>query len=387
MAACTAAIPPSPSAPATSAAPAPSATVEGSRSRSSEPPAPDPDDLAAQVQIGSIDPALTHPVLEFRSDGESIVFSSRRAPDAGPDGAPDLWRIVLPGAEPELLWRNPERNHAIVSMAVDLGAYAFVEMPLTGERAWTLWVLPRDADEAIRLDRHPGDGEVPSLVPSVALYEDTVVWTAFDRGSDGPVSQLRVARAPDWAPRTIRELPADEAEIWLPSLRGSTLAYMEVHYRSDRTADERRVFLSSTAPGAQPRRLDASGRATMPVVVEDAVLWKESDPGFSMFNWGRMYRYDLATETVRRLRVAPQQYVNYPSAGHRFVAWWGADSFQLGVYDLVRDEARLLLRSPIASQESKLRPHIAGDLLVWMHAEGGVRSELRYAFLPGVQDP
>jgi hypothetical protein len=204
------------------------------------------------------------------------------------------------------------------------------------------------------------------------------------------VSQLRIAHAPDWEPRTIRGLPAADAELWLPSLLGSTLAYVEVHYRDDRTWDERFVFVTDTTTDAEPRRLDASGRATMPVVVDGAVLWKEADPGFAMFNWGRMFRHDLATGITRRLRLAPQQFVNYPSAGNRYAAWWGADSFQLGVYDLVLDEPQLLFRRPIASHESALRPHVAGDLLVWMHVDAeadGERGELRYAYLPGVRDP
>ena len=394
VAACTAATPP-PSGPSASPEPTP-----GSSPGASATSAPGPTssaivpeiggDLRDEIEVVSIDPDLTHPILEFRSDGQAIVFSSGREPDTGPDGAPDLWRIVPPGAEPELLWRNPERNHSIVGIAADLGSYAFVEMPLTGERAWNLWLLPRGAESAILLDTHPGNEAVPSAVPSIAVHESTVVWTAFDRGPDGPVSQLRIAQGPDWEQRVIHELPAAEAEIWLPSLLGSTLAYMEVHYRDGRSTDERHVFLTGIEPGAERRRLDGSGLATMPVVVDGAVLWKEADPGFSMFNWGRMYRYDLATETVRRLRTSPQQFVNYPSAGSRFAAWWGSDSFQLGVYDLLLYEPRLVARHPIASQQSELEPHVAGDLLVWRHADlldPDDPGELRYAFLPPLREP
>ena len=60
------------------------------------------------------------------------------------------------------------------------------------------------------------------------------------------------------------------------------------------------------------------------------------------------------------------------------------------VYDLVLDEPQLLFRRPAASHESALRPHIAGDLLVWMHVDieaDGEHGALRYAFLPGVRDP
>jgi hypothetical protein len=301
-----------------------------------------------------------------------------------------LWRIVPPRPEPELLWRNPERNHSIVKIAGDLGMVAFVEMPVSGERAWNLWLLPRGTRDAILLDQHPGDENVPSLVPSLAVHENTVAWTAFDRGPDGAVSRLRLAQAPGWRARTLHELPAAEAEVWLPSLRGSTLVYVEVHYSADRSTDERHVYLTSTDPDTDRVRLDTTGRATMPILVEDAVLWKEADPGFSMFNWGRMFRYDLATGTVDRLSTVPQGYVNYPSAGGRFVAWWGADSFRLNLYDLARDEPRLVAVNSTVSQESELRPHLAGDLLVWRHVHAFDEDdpgELRYAFLPPVREP
>lgn len=352
-------------------------------------PAPEGEDLEGQIEIGSIDPSWTHPIEAFASDGQAVVYSSARAPDSGPEGTPDLWRIEVPGGEPELLWRNPERNHSIVVIAGDLGAYAFVDMPLTGERGWKLWLLPRHATEAIQLDMHPGDEEVSSYVPSMAIYEDTVVWTAFDRGAAGPVSQLLVAQAPDWEPRTIREVPAADAELWFPSLLGSKLAYTEVNYLDDGSA-EWHVYLTETAPGAERQRLDRSGRATNPVVVEDGVLWKEPEEGFAMMNWGKMLHYDPVDGTIRRLSTRPQQWVNYPSAGYRYATWWGADSFQLGVYDLVLDEPRLLARHGSASETNELRPHLAGDLLVWIHLvidDGEEHSELRYTYLPGPRDP
>lgn len=394
VAACAAAPPPPASRGATREATGASvpglAPSEAPPSGTEVPGTPAGQDLATQVEIVSVDRALTHPIEAFASDGESVVFSSGRAADSGAESAPDLWRIPLPGGELELLWRNPERAHSIVVIAGDLGSYAFAEMPLTGERAWNLWLLPRGATEAIRLDRHPGDDDVPSPVPSVAIHGDTAIWTAFDRGASGAVSQLRLARAPEWEPSTLREIPAAEGELWLPSLRGSTLAYVELRYFDHGASDERHVYLTDTAPGSERRRLDRSGRATMPIVIEDGVLWKEAEEGFSMFNWGKMYRYDPGDESVRLMSTLPQQWVNYPSAGYRFAAWWGADSFQLGLYDLVLDEPRLLARHSIASQINDLRPHLAGDLLVWLHVtlQGGEeQSELRYTFLPGPRDP
>ena len=345
-----------------------------------------PSDLGADLDIGTFERDLSGTTLEFISDGEAIVYSSSRAADAGPRGSPDLWRYEPGADEPVLLWRNPQRDNAIVKMAGEYGTVAFVDIPLTGERAWNLWLIPEPGAEAVLLDSHPGDEDVSSLVPSIAIYRPIVAWTAFDRGPAGPVSQLIVAEGPDWTPRVVQERRAAEAELWLPSLYGADMVYTEVRYSEDRSRDERFVHLLDLSnPGAEPRRLDASGRATMPLILDDVVLWKEAEPGFNMFNWGEMYRFDLATGEVRRISTWPQDAVNYPSIGERFAAWWGADSFSFGVYDVERDEPRLIERFPADSQDNVLRPHVAGSLLVWLFVDGaaaGGPSELRYAFLP-----
>ncbi len=66
------------------------------------------------------------------------------------------------------------------------------------------------------------------------------------------------------------------------------------------------------------------------------------------------------------------------------MAWWGADSALLGVYDLDLGRARAIELHPDDPSRSILRPHVAGDLLVWLDVDGRRldRSELRYAFLP-----
>jgi hypothetical protein len=267
-----------------------------------------------------------------------------------------------------------------------VGTIAWVETPVTGERAWNLWLLSRAGGEAVLLDSHPGDASVSSLVPSFSIYENTIVWSAFDLGPDGPVSQLKVASSPTWEPSVFAERDAEKAELWLPSLYGGQLAYTEVRYAPDRSTDERHVYVVRLGSGEEPRRLDSSGRATMPLSVEDAVIWKETDPGFNMFNWGRMVRHDLVTGDQSELTILPQEYVNYPTAGSRYLAWWGADAFSFGVYDLRDDKPATIIRYPTASQENVLRPYASGDLLVWLHvdtnAPGGTTSELRFAVLP-----
>jgi hypothetical protein len=341
--------------------------------------------LADELEISSLDTDDANGILEFASDGASVIYSAG-ATDAAPDAAPDLWRVVPgPTVVPELVWRNDERDHSIVKLAGDLGTIGFVEMPIDGERAWNLWLVPRDGAEAILLDSHSGDEEVSSLVPSFSIYERRIVWTAFDRGASGPVSQLLMAEEPDWRPQVLLERPARDAELWLPSLYGLQVAFTEVTYADDRSSDTRTVHLMHLGDPGGAWRLDTSGLATMPLLVSGAVLWKEADLGFNMFNWGRMYRYDMATGQVRQMNTWPQEYVNYPSAGDRFVAWWGARSDAFGIFDLKGGSARLIASNPPASDVHILRPHVAGDLLAWLEVTGSgadATAVLRYAELP-----
>jgi hypothetical protein len=348
--------------------------------------------LADEIQVGRLDAELTDTILEFASDGSSILFSAGLAEDAAPNAAPDLWSVRAgSGEQPQLRWRNPARDHSIVKLAGDLGMVAFVDIPLDGSRAWDLWLIPRHEESAIRLDTHPGNKDVPSLVPSLSVQEQTIVWSAFDIGPEGPVSQLLLARAPDWEPTLLLERRSDERELWFPSLHGTRLAFCEVVYASDRTTDERHVYLLDlAAPHAEPIRLDHSDRATMPILIEDTVIWKEADPGFSMFNWGVLWRHDIGGPGPRRLDTAPVDYVDNHSGGSRFVAWWAADALQFVVFDLLEERPRVIERYTAASQANVLRPHVAWDLLVWLYAEGETAdgyAEIRYAFLPPVRSP
>lgn len=350
-------------------------------------------DLGATLDIRSLDRTTSDRLLAFASTGSSIVFSANLDPAGAPGSAPDLWRVTPgPTEEPELVWRNPHRDHVLTAIAGDVETIAFVDMPVTGERAWELRVVNRDGSSVV-LDRHPGDDDVSGLVPSASVFVPSVVWTAFDRGPDGPVSQLLVASEPDWTPRVLLERDARRAELWFPSVYGSTLAYTEVVYDETRSSDERHVYLwDFTDPSAEPRRLDTSGRATMPQLVAGSVIWKEADPGFNMFNWGRLFRYDLEAGTVAPLRMGPnREYVTYPSAGGRFVAAWGSNTTDFAIYDLLRGAPRGVERYAADGTESVLRVHVQDDLMAWLWTDdrptGPTVVELRYAFLPQIREP
>jgi hypothetical protein len=393
VAACSVATPPSP----TDAPTAPPSAVPSAQVMAPSTPPTTPEatrkpagDLGREITMERLDPAWTHPLLEVASDGDAIVFSSGVADGADAPAAPDLWRY-RPGAEaPELLWRNPARDHSLLRLAGEWGTWAFVDAPTDGELAWTLYLLTEGSAEPIVLDTHPGDPTVSGLAPSFFVHESQVAWTAFDIGPSGPVSQLRYARAPAWEPILLAERDARKAEFWMPTMRGTDLVYCEVVYAPDRASDQRHVYRMSVLHAEDPPvRIDASARATMPILLMNGgIIWKEAEPGFNMFNWGTMFRFDEATGEVSALATRPQEWVNFPSAGHRFVAWWGAADRAFGVYDLDLEATRLIDRWPAATNVHVLRPHISGNLLVWLHAiVAGPGSEdppeVRFAVLPG----
>ena len=327
-------------------------------------------ELGRQLTIDALDPAWTEPLLEFASDGESVIFSSGVADGANAVGAADLWRYRPGDDAPELLWSNPARDHSLIRIGGELGTWAFVDAPTSGELAWSLYVLIEGSTEPVLLDAHPGDERVSGLAPTFFVQRGQIAWTAFDLAASGPVSQLLYARAPDWRPMLLAERDARKAELWMPTLRGTDLVYCEVVYSPDRSTDERRVYRMSVArPDDAHRRLDTSGRATMPIILmAGGIVWKEAEPGFSMFNWGRMFYYDEAAGTVAPLSTRPQEFVNLPSAGRRFVAWWGVTDRAFGVYDLDLGATRLIDRWSAATNVRIIRPHVSGDLLVWMQA-------------------
>ncbi len=328
-------------------------------------------------------------MLDFASDSYGIIWSSGVLDDPNGHTAPDLWRYV-PGADrPELLWRNPDRDRQLAKIGGDTDVWAFAETSAREEGWWKLWLLTED-DGAVRmLDSQVDDASVPSLVPSFDVDAGRVTWTSFHGGAmpGSSISQLWLAEAPDWVPRLVAERDAAEHALWLPSLYGSQLAYVEVAIGADPSLDIRHVMLLDLSrPEAAPVQLDTSGNATMPVVTPDGVVWKEPEVGFAMFNWGTLHRYAFDTGEVTGVRMMPQADVNYPSGGGRFVAAWGANTSVFTVHDLHSGRSRLVARYDNLV-DSIVRPHLAGDLLVWLHrteAGAGVSppAPLEYAWLP-----
>lgn len=381
VAACTVATPSQPAASRSSAEPATRPAVPSTApvATASDQPEGNLGDLGKLLDIRSVSSEFTARVLEFASAGSSIIASA--AQQEGDETAPDLYVIPSSTGVPQLAWRNPERDHSLVRLAGDGNMIAFVDMPVTGEAEWTLRLLPDEGATPIILDQLVDDPDVPTLVPSVAAYWPFVAWTAFDRGPDGAVSQLLYAQSPDWEPTLIAERPAGESELWFPSLHGAQVVYTELVYSEDRSTDERRVWLTEIDDPDGPDRLDSSGLATMPVINQFDIAWKEGEQGFHQLNWGSMER--RITETASSLPMWEEEEVNYPSAGTRYMTWWTSSQSRVAVWDGAQGVAREIVTYDTVDQRV-LRAHVAGSLIAWLFVDetgAPAYSEIRYAVL------
>jgi hypothetical protein len=333
-------------------------------------------DLGESLDIRAVDAEFSSRVLEFASTGWAVIASAGTSAEF----APDLYSILPRTGEPEVLWRNPGRDHSIVKMAGDGDTIAFVDMSVEGDPGWTLRLIPDSGEVAVVLDEYHGDSEVASLVPAFSVYWPYVAWTAFDEGPDGLVSRLLVAQSPDWNPRILAERAAARAELWFPHIYGSSLLYTELTYSEDRETDERSIWLTDVH-GTRPQRLDATGLATMPVMNQFATAWKETERGFHMLNWGVIEAYDADAGTS--LPVTDNS-ANFPSAGDHYMTWWRADTTRLEVWDARRKLTQEVITSEGGAYRV-VRPHVGGGLLTWMFADETTDAglgQIQYAFLP-----
>jgi hypothetical protein len=343
---------------------------------------------ALELDIVEVDTALTTPLLDIASTGSSIIYSSGAAVGPNADVAPDLYRIV-PGQDgAEMIWRNPARDRTIMRIGGDYDIVAFVDGSSTGERSWVFWLIDGDR-EPIELDRHPGDEDVSSAAPSFDIDEDRIAWTSFDAGPNGTVSQLFIADGPAWEPRLLEERLASEGELWLPSLLGDRLAYTEVTYGpNDETGEYHVMYRELSQPDVAPRQLDEDGHAASPLVLLNEVIWKQVERGYNMFNWGYLVSYSLDTDERTVLDIRPQDYINYPTAGLRFVGGFGWNLAVMTIYDTETRASRIVERYPDAGRDGVDRANISGDLMAWVHItidELGTDDtpvQLRYAWLP-----
>jgi hypothetical protein len=335
-------------------------------------PSPSPGLGLAFEEVGQ---QFTTPLLDVRTDGEEIIYSSGAAD--GPDGAvaPDLYRLV-PGGQPERILANPDRDSSLLPIAVAGGHYAFVELNdrLYGTAGWGVWYLGEPGAEPLLLDQT--DAAASRLVPKpqLALSDDYLVWQTFSHAPDGLRSELRMFDLRTQTQSVVASALSDtEAQYWFPSLDGSRLVYTFIDYSAGacpcRTSIE---LMDLKHPEAGPQRLnDGAQGAVLGVIAGDSVVWKASS---DVFNWGQIVHLSLTT--------GEQTALNYPSLGNRFVAAWGADDTKFYVYDLEADAAFRIAEYAADGSRGDVRPAVSGDLMAWIHGEDADDLYLRWTHLP-----
>lgn len=322
----------------------------------------------ANLEIFDIPQEFTTPLLEAISDGESIVWSSGAA--EGREEAPDLYRYVPGAAEPELIYRNFDRDSYLIPIATAAGRYVFSELNtrLYGQVGWGLWYLEGPNAQPVELDRFDPNREQYSPYPWIAMDSERVVWTS----GHGPVgasrSDLLMVEIPSLERTVLRSEPYDERQMWFVDLDDGRVVYDMVLYATDdHPEEERHVYLLDVRnAAAEPQRLDTTGLAAMPLITGNTVVWKETTLEFDARNWGTLVRHSLTDGTTQPLDFGPNESLNYPAMGDRFVVAWATDDTNFYIHDLVERRALRVLDFEPTSHSGIVRPHVQGDLLVFV---------------------
>ena len=331
-------------------------------------------------------------MLIVATDGREIVFSKA---DPGEHAAPDLYAYVPGEPIPTLLFRDPNRHAQLNTIAVKDGRYAFEEVFTDASGSvggWRLWFKTSRTAEPFVLDsgdRDPPDFPVPGVV--TALTDTQVTWPSVHLVGGVVRWALRSFDFATRRTRTIIEAPGTETEFWFPDVDASNrLVYGTVEYASD-GAPAYHVYLANLGDDPlRPQRLDTDGHATAPVLTgdPDTIVRKEVQPPMSVATWGTLYRYSIATSTLRAMYFDTEDRLDYQAAGNRYVTGWEWFDDTLRAYDL-RSDTSLVIESHPPAPTSPIGLHmavVAGDLLVYIRGDsskpGGKNKWLCYVQLP-----
>jgi hypothetical protein len=370
------AAPPSPTAP-------PSSTAAQSPMIASPSPHPASPSLAS-AQIATPRRVPTNgSVSALTTDGTWISWSAGEG-----NTSPDIYRWQPGDAEPQLVWRNPERVAAIDQLVARGDHYAFVD---AGEEVnetitWRFWYLPAPGAQALQLANVTRPVDKRGIVALPALSDRYLAYTIqrFD-GDAITTSELVAMDLRTLESRVIASSDFDQTEYWYPSLDGTRLAYATVEYRNDALHGERHVYLLDLdQPGATPRRIDPKGEVSQPDILGDTIVWKTAAFNYNANNWGQIVVHSLSDGSDTTLELGPADGWAQPDIGDRFVTAEPDEWSYLGAFDLETGS-----RVTIDSVDPKggsgfMLPSLAGSLLVYVAAPDytGVGSEVRYVELP-----
>jgi hypothetical protein len=343
--------------------------MTGPKASSVEPP--------TSLNVEAVPQAFTTPLLDVATDGTSIVWSS--GADAGPGVAPDVYQYIPGGSNPVKVFASSDRNATVSPIAVSGHNVMVVEAnPEAKPGAWRLWYVAGPSTKPVLVDQSDA---LQGPYPFVAVDSGRVVWTAFHMRSTGPRSELTVATLPDLHREVLDSTPADRVEHWFPSLDGDNLVYGTVE--TSATSVARHVYLRDVAqPARDAVQLDSTGKAAMPAISGDNVVWKETVD--NVLERGTLVYLSLHDHREIPIPFGDESQVNTPSIGNRFIAADAIDPTRFFLFDLSNSHSVLLREFPATGREVIVRPHLRGDLLVWAHspAAEGADLILEWSHLP-----
>jgi hypothetical protein len=326
------------------------------------------------------------------TDGREVVWSNGRT---GEQWAPDLYGWIPGETAPTLIFRDPNRNAQLNTVAVYHGKYVFEELFTNPDdtSGWRLWYVESRGAAPVLLDSNANDPQglpVPGIWP--ALTDAQVTWPAVHQVGGQVLWSLRSYDFRWKTTRTLVGAPERQTEFWFPNAddRGR-LAYSTVEYGPDHdpTNATYHVYLANLADDPiKPRQLDADGRAGEPVLAGDGdtVIWKSVAPPQWVGAWADLYRYSLRTGKTEQILFEGQASVSYQMAGNRYVAGWEWNSNLLVAYDLETNGSLVIEKYDARSPWVLTRAIVAGDMIVFIRGNdtlpGGQNKWLCYARLP-----
>ena len=322
------------------------------------------------------------------SDGTEIVWSEIASFDSqGQPFFPDLVSFV-PGkdAEPRIIYRHPDRDSRIWTVAVRHGHYAFLEFNdrLLGD-GWRLWALSGPDRTAVLLDQSGDPANAPA--PSIALTDEGVIWNAVHMRGGVATYELRTAKFDGSDPRALLASPVADKEYWFPDTDPTATHVLFATVEPVGSGDLFRLYsLDLTDPGAKPIRLGDSDEATQPVTNGTTLAWRVIDDNVA--NWGK--GLVVADAAGNGARAAPVSSELSLSIGRRFIAYDKLSSNDLVLYDTEADRLAVVERHAPPDLWTMQRGWtlVAGDLLVFRRgnytddANASKPPEVCWALLP-----
>jgi hypothetical protein len=245
-----------------------------------DPSTPQPSSEPAGVTIHALAADLTTPLQDQRTDGRRIVYSSGAAADAAEAAAPDLYLFdPRTGEDPKRIYANPNRDAALLPIAISGDQFAFAESDLDtyGPANWVLWYMASADSNPVVVDRTDATGERKSPLPLMSLDGDRLVWQAYHDAGTGLHSQLLMFDGATEKRTVLFSAPVEQSQYWYPDLDGNLLVFGRVDLATVDGEPDLHVYLVDLGAGGQlsPQRLDAAGGAVTPQIRGDTVVWKE----------------------------------------------------------------------------------------------------------------